>query len=153
MRKLLCLAVSLLLLAGCSSTAKPEATATGGADSNGFITASMPAGKSATLEMEEDTLLPDAAFIAYVYTTGMDFSGEDAEVWIGLLPASAPHGGAAADFSAALEYFYAAEYNGGRDIPFTAPSEEGAYQLRLYTGFSGTEIGYLPFTISADAGQ
>ncbi|MGI6316900.1 MAG: hypothetical protein ACOX17_09615 [Christensenellales bacterium] len=154
MRKILCLAVCLLLLSGCAVATQPQPSPSAGVDSKGFIIVSMPIGKNAGIEIEKDTFLPGAAFSAYVYTTGMDFSGEDADVWISLISSSAPHGGAEKDFSAALEYHYIAEYNGGRDIPFVAPEEEGAYQLRLYTSFTGAEIGYLPFTVSgaADAG-
>ncbi|PKL76124.1 MAG: hypothetical protein CVV27_11895 [Candidatus Melainabacteria bacterium HGW-Melainabacteria-1] len=68
--------------------------------------------------------------------------------WIGMLPASLPHGEPAANDQQALAKKSLAGKTAG-SFTYTAPSQPGTYDLRLHdqTG-NGTEIGYIRFQVT-----
>lgn len=71
--------------------------------------------------------------------------GLASNAWIGLLPASVPHGDEELNDRNDLEYRYFQALSG--TLSFTAPEKGGAYDLRMHSGDPGEEIASVAFTV------
>lgn len=68
--------------------------------------------------------------------------------WVGVIPSGVPHGDESVNDRYDLSYQYLERQTGGILI-FTAPAEEGPYDLRMHdTDSSGKEVASVSFTVS-----
>ena len=73
--------------------------------------------------------------------------GLASNAWIGLLPASVPHGDEALNDRNDLAYQYFRASSG--TLSFTAPEKGGAYDFRMHSGDPGEEIASVAFTVKS----
>jgi fatty acid-binding protein DegV len=68
--------------------------------------------------------------------------------WVGIIPSGVPHGDEKVNDKYDISYQYLDKHTGGI-LVFTAPSEEGSFDLRMHdTDNNGKEVASVSFTVS-----
>lgn len=95
------------------------------------------------LRLDKQVFSPGES-IAVHFNASPEFAGD---AWVGIIPASVPHGKEAVNDQYDLTYQYLKKRTTGT-LVFTAPAEPGAYDFRMHdTDSGGREVGHVPFQV------
>lgn len=177
MKKAICiLLVTLLLFTGCGGSDKPAEPSSQQSAATASESAASPSGGGeipagasefknpdgyyiGTGELSAESLHPDYPFTLSIEKNefapdeemAITFSDEgwlkDSDAWVGIVPASTPHGDEETGDEYDYNYFYPTYSENNKD-KLAAYGDAGNYELRVYSSDEGgVELCFIPFTV------
>ena len=101
--------------------------------------------EAASLELPKNLYEPDEQ-IALSFTASPNYPEKS---WIGMFPADLPHDGMEKNNNRELAFQYLEKSRKG-EFTFTSPTEEGAYDFRMFERSNGKEVSTIGFTVAVN---